>query len=223
MEMINKGVWIPTAKPESPERRSYHLSALIAPIFMTGWTGYVRQYLTANPIGGKRDEKLHQTFCNLVLGETYEQEIENVKADELQNNIRPYEVGVIPETLSEQDGNGRIVMITCGSDLNGKLDDARLDYEIVAHSESGATYSITHGSIGSFIPKDPNPELRMDKMTYKHGESNSVWPVFEEVIQRLYFRDSDGVGMKIQMTAVDVGYQQDYALQFINRVTVRHI
>lgn len=218
MELINKGVWIPTAKPESPERRSYHLSALIAPIFMTGWTGYVRQYLQANPIGGKRDEQLHQTFCNLVLGITYEQEVENIKADELQNNIRPYEIGIIPEELSERDGNGRIIMITCGSDLNGKLDDARLDYEIVAHSESGATYSILHGSIGSFIPKDSNPELRHDKRTYKHGEPNSVWREFEEIIQKVYYRDSDGVGMHIFMTGVDVGYMQDYALQFINRM-----
>lgn len=216
MKMINQGVWIPTAKPSSPDRRSYHLSALIAPIFMTGWEGYIRQYLEANPVGGTRDEKLHQTFCNLVLGVTYEQEIKNVKADQLQNNIRPYEVGVIPESLSEKDGNGRIVLITCGSDLNGKLDDARLDYEIVAHSESGATYSITHGSIGSFIPKDANPEMRLDKKTYKHGEPNSVWPIFEKIIQEIYYRDSDGEGMRIFKTGVDVGYMTEYAYQFLN-------
>lgn len=216
MELINKGVWIPTAKPISPSHRSYHLSALIAPIFMTGWDGYVRQYLEANPIGGKRDEKLHQTFCNLVLGITYEQQVENIKADELQNNIRPYEVGIIPEALSEQDGNGRIVLITLGSDLNGTLEDARLDYEIVAHSESGATYSIEHGSIGSFIPKDTAPELRHDKKTYIHGRPNSVWPVLEEIIRRVWFRDSDGVGMRIMMSGIDVGYMQEYALQFIN-------
>ena len=216
MEMINSGVWIPTAKPISPNHRSYHLSALIAPIFMTGWEGYIRQYLEANPIGGKRDEKLHQTFCNVVLGITYEQQVENVKADELQNNIRPYDIGVIPEKLSEQDGNGRIVLITLGSDLNGTLEDARLDYEIVAHSESGATYSIDHGSIGSFIPKDTAPELRHDKKTYIHGRPNSVWPILEEIIRRVWFRDSDGVGMRIMMSGIDVGYQQEYALQFIN-------
>lgn len=216
MELINSGFWIPTAKPISPTHRSYHLSALIAPIFMTGWEGYVRQYLEANPIGGKRDEKLHQTFCNLVLGITYEQEVTSVKADELQNNIRPYEIGVIPESLSEKDGNGRIVMITLGSDLNGTLDDARLDYEIVAHSESGAEYSIIHGSIGSFIPKDANPDARFDKKTYRHGEPNSVWPILDRVIRETYFRDSDGVGMRIFMSGIDVGYMQDYALQFIN-------
>ena len=216
MEMINDGVWIPTATPISPTHRSYHLSALIAPIFMTGWDGYIRQYLQANPIGEKRDEKLHQTFCNLVLGITYELEIENIKAEELQNNIRPYEIGLIPEALSKQDGNGRIILITCGSDLNGTENDARLDYEIVAHSETGATYSIDHGSVGSFIPKDQNPELRKDKMSYVHGVKNSVWPVFEEIIQRIYFRDSDGVGMRIMLTGVDIGYQQSHALQFIN-------
>ena len=47
--------------------------------------------------------------------------------------------------MSENDGNGAIVFVTLGADMNGKPDDARLDYEIVAWSESGASYSINHG------------------------------------------------------------------------------
>jgi len=38
--------------------------------------------------------------------------------------------------------------------MNGTEQDARMDYEVVAWSESGATYSIKHGSIGTFIPRE---------------------------------------------------------------------
>ncbi len=215
MELINKGVWIPTATPIAPDYYSYHLSALTAPIFMYGWEHYVRQYMECNPIGEKRDEKKYQTFANLVLGETYEQRIDTVSATELQDKIRPYEIGEIPESLSIRDGNGKIVMLTLGSDLNGKEDDARLDYEIVAHSESGATYSIDHGSIGTFIPKDSNP-LEREHWTYRHGSERSVWVEFEKILNKIYLRDNGEGGMRLFLSGVDSGYMNDYAFQFIN-------
>ena len=114
-------------------------------------------------------------------------------------------------------------MVTCGTDLNGKKDDARLDYEIIAHSASGATYSVTHGSIGTFIPKDPNPDARPEKYSYRHGVENSVWPYFNEVISQHYYRDSDGEPMAVFATGVDVGYMSDYAWKYIDSVTDRFV
>ena len=68
----------------------------------------------------------------------------------------------IPEKLSVKDGNGQVVLITLASDLNGKMDDARLDYEVVAWTESGANYSIDHGSIGTFIPNQTQRQKDKD-------------------------------------------------------------
>lgn len=214
-EMIQQGKWIPTAKPSKPGYYSYHISALYAPPYMFGWTHYVRDYMEANPIDGKRNEELWKTFKNLVLGETYEPTGESISANELQKNIRPYEIGTVPEKLSIADGNGKIVMLTCGCDLNGKEKDARLDYEIIAHSESGATYSIDHGSIGTFIPRDKHPERR-DHWTYEHGVHNSVWPEFDEVLRKIYERD-EGPPLQIFYTGVDTGYQTSYAYQFVDQ------
>lgn len=214
MEWLNEGYYIPTAKPSRPGYYSYHISALYAPPFMYGWEYYVRKFMECNPSGGKRHEEKWKTFKNLVLGETYEPTGESISASELQENIRPYEIGIIPEKLSIADGNGKIVMLTCGCDLNGKEDDARLDYEIIAHSETGATYSVDHGSIGTFIPLDKHPEKR-DHWTYRHGARNNVWDEFEKVISAKYERDIGGA-MLIFITGVDSGYQTSHAYQFVD-------
>jgi phage terminase large subunit GpA-like protein len=214
-DLIKLGEWRPTAEPKEPGYYSYHISALYAPTYMFGWEHYVRQYLEANPLNGRRNEAKHKTFVNLVLGETYEQEGETANAIELMNNIRDYEIGTVPEKLSIKDGNGKIVMITLGSDLNGKEDDARLDYEILAHSESGATYSIVHGSIGTFVNKDTKSNQRV-KWTYRRGVEFSVWDEFDKVIKSKFTNDNTGSKMSIFFAGVDAGYMTDYVHKFVN-------
>lgn len=209
-----KAKWIPTAKPSQPGYYSYHLSALYAPTFMFGWRRYVQQYLKINPVGGNRDEKGWQTFKNLVLGEPYDPQGKSKSAMDIQRNIRNYEIGIIPEKLSIADKNGEIVLLTCAMDINGKEDDARLDYEIVAWSESGSSYSIDHGSVGTFIPKDPGTTDRK-KWTYRRGQENSVWPVMSEILNRSYEVDT-GRRMRIFMSGLDTGYMTEYAYPFVD-------
>ena len=115
-------------------------------------------------------------------------------------------------------------MITCGSDLGGwddsyekyNRDDARLDWEIVAHSESGATYSVNHGSIGTFINRDSNPQER-EWFSAKHGVKNSIWPIFENLITSGFLNDNTGKEMSIFMTAVDSGYLPNYVYTFVDK------
>lgn len=214
-EMNLAGKWIPTAIPEREGNYSYHLSALYAPPGMYDWEHYVREYLEANPPNANRKEDLHQTFQNLCLGLPYEISAEEIKATELQKNVRSYDIGTIPEKLSIADGNGKIVLLTLGCDLNGKLDDARLDYEIVAYSVNGATYSVAHGSIGTFIPREGENGIDRARWTYQHGMQRSVWPELEKIISAKYLTDTNR-SMRIMMTGVDVGYQTTHAWQFIN-------
>ena len=143
-EMNLAGSWKPMVKPSETGYYSYHISSLYAPPGMYDWEHYARKWIEANPLDGAVNTPQLRTFYNTVLGETWEDQGEAPKATSLSMNTRGYEVGEIPETLSMNDGNGRIILITCGSDLNGIIDDARLDYEIVGWSESGASYSIRH-------------------------------------------------------------------------------
>ncbi|MCK4883806.1 MAG: phage terminase large subunit family protein [Candidatus Diapherotrites archaeon] len=206
-EMNLAGEWRATATPSEPGYYSYHISSLYAPPGMYDWEHYVRQYIKANPLNAPQKTKKMQTFVNLVLGETFEELGEVPKANALQKNIRSYDIGIVPEQLSIKDGNGSIVLLTCAADLNGLMDDARLDFEIVAWSEAGPSYSVKHGSIGTFIPNQtPQQKEKDDRLrwTYNVDEENNVWNVFEEIIGSEIPRDQ-GKPMKILLTGIDTG------------------
>ncbi len=214
-ELLNLGEWQPTCEPSKPGYYSYHISSLYAPIGMYGWEHYVNDWIEANPVGQPRKEDLYKTFVNVVLGETYETPVEELSATELQMNIRDYDIGVIPERMSENDGNGAIVFVTLGADMNGKAEDARLDYEIVAWAESGASYSINHGSIGTFIPREGVNGIDRERWTYQHGMERSVWTELDRIINEPIPTDSGNL-MQIMTSGIDCGYLRDYAYQYID-------
>lgn len=214
-EMNLLGQWMPTATPQREGNYSYHISALYAPPGMYNWEHYVNEYLEANPPNGNRKEDLHQTFMNLCLGLPYERASEELKATELQKNIRDYEIGIIPEKLSLADGNGKIILLTLGADMNGVEDDARLDYEIIAHTENGATYSILHGSIGTFVPREGRRGADRERWTYRHGMEKSVWRELDRILSMDFPRDTGGKS-RIAIAGLDIGYQTNYAWQYIN-------
>lgn len=217
-ELNLAGHWEPTAEPSQEGYYSYHISSLYAPPGMYDWEHYVRQFREANPDGQDRREALYKTFVNLCLGEPYEATGEELKANELQKNIRPYQIGTIPEKLSKKDGNGQIVMLTCAADLNGKEDDARLDYEIVGWTETGSSYSIMHGSIGTFIPREGAKKNKVDRehWTYEHHRTRSVWPEFTKVLERVFKTDTDQRSMRVFITAIDTGHYTKHAYDFID-------
>jgi phage terminase large subunit GpA-like protein len=217
-EYVNKGYWQPTAKPFRPDFYSYHMSALYSPPGMDDWTHYVYKWLEIHPTNGRRDEKKYQTFLNLNLGEPYEEQGEAPEANQLQKNIRKYEPGIVPDKISQNDGNGRIVSITCACDLNGVEDDARLDYEVVGWSESGSSYSIKHGSIGTFVPREGEKKHKEDRerWTYEPHRPNSVWPELQKVIDTIYQTDT-GRRMKSIITGIDTGHYTNHAYNFIDK------
>jgi phage terminase large subunit GpA-like protein len=219
VEFGGRADWFPTElNPKDPDYISFHISALYAPSYMFGWKHYVKQYLDANPVGADRDEAKHQTFMNLVLGLPYKMEGKKTSAKDLQKNIRQYQIGTIPDKLSISDGNGRIVLITIGADMNGKEDDARIDWEIVGWSESGSSYSIDQGSVGTFIPGESKQAVKVDrkKWTYRIGLENSVWPILEEIANRVLIRDSNNKTERIHAGCLDTGYfTTDYAYPYI--------
>lgn len=217
-ELNLKGFWKPTAEPSQLGYYSYHISSLYAPPGMYDWEFYVRQYLVACPPGQDRDENKYKTFVNLCLGETYEAVGAEIKANQLQKNIRDYEIGLIPERVSERDGNGKIVLLTCACDLNGTMEDARLDYSIVAWSESGSSYSVTQGSIGTFVPREGVKKFKEDRerWTYEFGKDNSVWPEFDLIIGKKYLTDT-GRSMKVFISGVDCGHYTQQAYTYLDK------
>jgi phage terminase large subunit GpA-like protein len=94
------------------------------------------------------------------------------------------------------------------------LDDARLDYEVLAHSASGSTYSVKHGSIGTYQPG--NKLANRDKWTYRNNEPNNVWDMFYNEVVNIDYDTDDGRVMRILITGVDTGYYTHFAYHFID-------
>lgn len=212
------GRWIPTAEPSQMGYYSYHISSLYAPAGMFDWAHYVRDYLEANPPDAPQKVAEHQSFVNLVLGQTFEATSEAPQANILQKfNIRSYEPGTVPEALSIRDGNGSIILITLACDLNGLPDDSRLDYEVLAWSESGASYSITHGSLGTFVPRENTLVYKPDrqKWNYYRGSALNVWAELDKLLETIYTTDT-GRRMRIYYTGIDTGYCDKQAWDYID-------
>jgi phage terminase large subunit GpA-like protein len=102
-------------------------------------------------------------------------------------------------------------------------EDVRLDWELIAHTTSGVTYSINHGSIGTFKRNrkktnlERSNESERDKYTYSHGQRFSVWPVLKELINKNYIGQS-GDAYNIDITVIDTGFFTRLAYDFIKSV-----
>ncbi len=210
------GEWRATATPSELGYYSYHLSSLYAPPGMYDWLHYVRQYLKANPVNEPMRVAQMKTFTNVVLGETYEEIGESPKANELAKNTMPYEINSVPEQLSIKHGNGKIVLLTAACDLNGTPDDARLDYEIVGWSETGSSYSICEGSIGTFIPREGLNKKDRERWTYEINRPQNVWTEFDKILATFFHTDT-GRRMKIFIAGVDCGFHSTFAYNYIDK------
>lgn len=217
-DLLMAGEWRPTTEAKKKDYVSYHISSLYAPPGMFNWEIYVGKWLEANPPGGTQKTELQQAFDNLVLGETFVQRGESPKANDLQKNVRNYQVGTIPESLSIRDGNGKIVLLTCACDLNGTENDARLDFEILAWSESGSTYSVRHGSIGTFVPMEGSKNKKDDRehFSYDQAKPNNVWTILKKMLKEPITTDT-GRRMSIFLTGIDCGHYSVYAYAFLDK------
>lgn len=219
-EMLNAGRWEATAIPSKEGYYSYHISSLYAPHGMYDWEHYVNNYIECHPIGQPRKEAEYKTFVTTCLGITYEASAEQPNASAIQKNCLDYPIGTIPETLSMKYGNGRIVLLTCAADMNGKEDDARLDWELCGWDEKGTKWSIAHGSIGTFVPRENGVKEKDDRRhwSYRFDAPNSVWGEFERIIKSEYTTDT-GRRMRVALSGLDCGYfSNNYAYPFLDRV-----
>jgi len=216
-EMNLAGKWEPSAKARAMYFRSYHISGLYAPPGAYSWAQFAQDWCDVWPKenGGKPIIHLLKTFKNICLGQTYEERGRSIDALNLALNTRnEYMPGVVPCKLSKEDGNGSIVLITIGADLNGTTDDARLDYTVMGWSETGTSYCIDHGSIGTYQGRKSKTLDDREVMTYRNEARNNVWDVFFDIVNKEWQTD-EGYYIKALATGVDVGFHTSFANVFI--------
>lgn len=214
-ELMKYGKWIPTLTPISPKFRSYQMNSFYSPIGMASWTSYVYTWLSIHA-DGQRDESRYQTFRNTTEGLPYKPNLEELDSKELQKNQCKYEPFTVPETLSIKHGNGSIIMLTLACDLAGRDDDARLDWEIVAWCENESSYSIAHGSIGTFERGGHKINNRPDREVKSYGvaDVNNVWKPLLKLINGKYKSDN-GKEFGITCTVIDSGFFTQHVYSFI--------
>lgn len=220
------GKWIPTAIPEKPTYRSYRFNALCNPPGFESWIDLVRQWMKACPKGEPVDIEKLKVFTNTQLGELWEDRGTTPQMTTLMSNIRDYKLNKVPDITCEEDGNGKIALISLSCDLAGIMDeknnieDVRIDWTIVAHTTNGQQYDINHGSIGTFKrsramnQKEKQRDIDRIKWTFREGFENSVWPKLREIITTPLEWES-GIYSDIDITLVDTGHFTKYAYNFI--------
>ena len=122
----NGAHWEPTAKPIDPRVRSYSLSALYSPIGWYSWTDAARDFLKAKRLG---TEQL-KTFANTVLGESWEEEAEEIDPSILQKRCKKYEAPV-PEGA---------VVLTAGVDIQAD----RIEMEVQGWSPDYESWGVEY-------------------------------------------------------------------------------
>lgn len=215
--LLNEGFWKATAEAAREGNLSYQVSSLYAPPGMYDWVHYVANYMEACPEGAPRKEDLFKAHQNLCLGLCYAATGKAPKANQLQKNIYNYSVGDFPEKLSISQGNGNIMLLTLSCDLNGKEDDARLDWEVVGWSENGCAYSMEHGSIGTFVPREGDSEKKEDRVHWTYKEetgSISVWPELTKIVERIY-ETGTGRRMGHGIVGIDSGHFTQYVYNYV--------
>lgn len=224
-ELNLNGLWVSTVdEPKEEFHESYQINAITQPQGFAPWTELVKEFMAANPMGQRPIVSDLITFVNTRLGLPFEDSGEAPKSTALMQNVRNYHHGIIPDKTSDEDGNGPIVLVTMACDLGGVYDstteDVRVDWEIVAHAASGVTYSVDHGSIGTFKRtferKNDKAYDSIDrvKFTYTKNAGNSVWPILEEIFTRSYTSENEQP-FEVRIFAVDTGFFEKQASQFI--------
>lgn len=225
-----KGKWIATAVPQIENWFSYHLNTLVTPPGFITWTDLAKEWNEACPVGKPIDRGMLKAFNNIRLGLTFEEQGESPKVMQLMRNVRTYSVGVVPDITSDEDQNGKIIMLSLAIDINGimesenaggtHVEDVRLDWEVLAHSAKGATYSVNHGSIGTFkrrhemTASEIEKDFERTKWTVRHNAENSVWPEVQKIIEDSYISES-GEERSILISLIDTGFAEKHAMQFI--------
>lgn len=220
-----KGDWISTVdEPQEELFESYYLNDIFIPPGFDDWETIAKEWLQANPPGRPADVFKLIAFNNQRLGLPFEDLGTTPKSTDLMKNMNKCKPGIVPDVTAEEDGNGKIILITLSCDINGFMnqgnEDVRLDWEIVAHTENSVIYSIDHGSIGTHKRSHEKTKAEKandddrKKWTLTHNVENSVWPEFENIITKIYQSESENE-RDIHITAIDSGFGSNYVMQFV--------
>lgn len=192
--------WVPTSRPVSQDRRSYHISALYSPVGMQTWETQVLKFFDAwDPVNQKIiNIESYQTFRNNVEGLAFEMRGEQLKYEIVrQNRSIHYESGSVPNKLALEQTGSRILLLTASVDVHNK----HLDVLVQGFCRDGRQYSIDWFVIeGNCADKN-----------------DSSWQELSQFIDEKVYLSDDGHAYTPRITLVDSQYLTDTVYGFCNQ------
>lgn len=193
--------WVPTAVPETPHHRSYHISALYSPLGMQSWEACVQSWLEAwdDEQHRSRDNAKLQVFYNNVLGTPFEQ-IGLKLRFEIVSSLRrhEYRYGEVPNRWAAEACGSPILIVTAAVDVH--IDNLAV-----------AVYGWCKGR-------------RAVLLNYWRFRGNcedlsepKTWGRLREVIEAMEYAGDDGRRYRIELTLVDASYLTDTVHRFVER------
>lgn len=216
-KMYRHGQWIATARPINPDWESYHINSLYGAPNMDGWDILAREWLSIYE-SGSCDEAKMKAWKNLRMGEPSFEEVKQSDASGIMTNLPGYNVGEVPNALSNSLGCGNILFLTAGVDFGGVEKDGRIDVEVVGWAENGQSFSIWQESLGTYSPnKIVREDHRRVKWTYENGYDHSLFPKLKELIcDRVFKVDEGDEGLRVAFSCLDTGYLPDMIKAFLS-------
>jgi phage terminase large subunit GpA-like protein len=156
--MVRNGRWRPL-RPEAPlSHVGFKINALVSALPAATWPRLAAAYEAA-----RGDDERMKAFQNLLLGEPWAEESDEIDEDELAKRAEGFDLDHIP---------AEVLAITVGADVQ----DDRIEATIVGHGRDNAAFVLAHQSIyGSPLDDDTWSEIEaLLRQRFRHPAGGSL-------------------------------------------------
>jgi phage terminase large subunit GpA-like protein len=201
----NGAEWRPTAIPENPWTRSYHVSALYSQ-FQT-WDAIIAKRLEAWDIerNQPKDHGKLQVFYNQCLGETYEPRGEKLKFAAVSSHRRSWHsYGKVPNKALEQFCGSPVLLLTCAVDVHGD----GLFVNVTGWCRERRCILVEYRKLEGDTEQLETPE---------------TWGELRKILVEKAWEADDGKRYKVNAAFIDSGYRPDQVYRFCAEFPLAHV
>lgn len=183
--------WRPTARPHSPDMRSYHIAGIYSPVGMNTFEAMVLEWLEAwdEPNNRARNHGKVQAFYNTILGDPWEAVGYQLKYEQVSAHRRQaYHYGEVPNKWAIEHAGGSILFLVCTVDVHA----ANLAVAVWGWTRDRRVFLIEYE--------------RLEGDTSRFNDPGTWGELRSRLHQRQYMAD-DGYTYRIATCVIDSGYK----------------
>jgi len=193
--------WRPTAVPQGPHIRSYHLSALYSPVGMRTWDAIALAWLEAWDVerAKPKDTNKLQVFYNNDLGESYRIDGEKVRFEAVSAHRRAeYFYGQVPNKFAAEFCGSPVLLLTCSVDVHAD----NLAVSVFGWCRDRRAFLVDYWRFEGSTEQLDNP---------------LTWGRLQDLVLGKEYGSDDGKLYRIALTLIDSGYRADDVYRFSDR------